>query len=71
MTEDDLVSQLAMKLQINAMKEIDPLEDDEFISDARIAVEFLKEHYASVAINTGYYEGKIIAHLILGRCDLD
>lgn len=71
MSEEELVSALAMKLQLNAMRDVNPLVEDEFISDARVAVEFLKEYYASVAINTGYYEGKEIAALILGRCDLD
>ena len=45
MNDEDLVSQLAMALQLNAMKELNPLEEDEFISDARVALEFLREHY--------------------------
>jgi hypothetical protein len=67
MTDDDLISNLAMILQTEAMNA--RYDDDTFIVYATAAVEFLKQHYASVAKDTGYYEGEVIADLILGRSD--
>lgn len=69
MDDDDLISHLAMKMQLAAMEA--RYDDDPFIVYATVALEFLKEHYASVAKNTGYYEGEVIADLIRGRCDFD
>lgn len=43
MSDDDLISHLAMKMQLAAMEA--RYDDDPFIVYATIAVEFLKEHY--------------------------
>lgn len=53
-----------MALQLNAMEpEKDPFEDL-FITEATIALNLIKEYYAQMAEDTGYFEGKLIADMI-------